>query len=106
MGDSETEYIVELQPKIGARLDELGLPADRNRDLLVHSLAEIASRSRTFEQQALPLFLSLDAQHRRGLAETTIALKNHLEAMQDTITDVRPALAALVDFLLREESQA
>ena len=105
MGDSETEYIVELQPKIAARLDELGLPADRNRDLLAHSLAEIASRSRTFDQQALPLFLSLNPQRRRGLAEVIIALKNHLDAMQDAITDVRPSLMALADFLLRKESQ-
>jgi hypothetical protein len=104
MDDSETEYIVELQPKIAARLEELGFAGDRNRDVLVHSLAEIASRSRTFEQQALPLFLSLDARHRRGLAEVTIALKNHLDAIQDAITDVRPALAALVDHLLREET--
>lgn len=104
MGDSETEYIVELQPKIARRLEELGLSGDRNSDLLIHSLAEIASRSRTLEQQALPLFLSLDASHRRGLAEVTIALKNHLDAMQDAITDARPSLNALVDFLLREES--
>ncbi len=103
MDDSETQYIVELQPKIAARLEELGFASDRNGDVLVHSLAEIASRSRTFEQQALPLFLSLDARHRRGLAEVTIALKNHLDAIQDAITDVRPTLTALVDFLLREE---
>jgi hypothetical protein len=103
MGDSETEYIVELQPKLARRLEELGFSADRNRDLLVHSLAEIASRSRTLEQQALPLFLSLDARHRRGLAEVTIALKNLLDAMQDAITDVRPALNALVDLLVQEE---
>jgi hypothetical protein len=105
MGDSETEYIVELQPQIAARLQALGVAEDRNRALLVHGLAEIASRCRTFEQQALPLFLSLDARHRRGLAEVIIALKNHLEAMQDAITDVRPALAALVDLLLREDEQ-
>ncbi|HZP24925.1 MAG TPA: hypothetical protein VFB04_15880 [Terriglobales bacterium] len=105
MGDSETEYIVELQPKIAARLQDLGVADDRNRALLVHGLAEIASRSRTFEQQALPLFLSLDGRHRRGLAEVTIALKNHLEAMQDAITDVRPALNAVVDFLLQDEQQ-
>jgi hypothetical protein len=103
MGDSETEYIVELQPKIAQRLDELGVAADRQRDILVHSLAEIASRSRTLDQHALPLFLSLDAQHRRALAEVTVALKSHLDAMQDAITDVRPALSALVDLLLREQ---
>jgi hypothetical protein len=55
------------------------------------------------DQHALPLFLSLDARHRRGLAEVTVALKNHLDAMQDAITDARPALNALVDFLLRED---
>lgn len=103
MGDSETEYIVQLQPRIAARLDELGFTDSLTRDALVHSLAEIASRGRTFEQQALPLFLSLDARHRRGLAEVTVALKNHLDAMQDAISDVRGALSELVDFLLHEE---
>ena len=103
MGDSETEYIVELQPKIAQRLEELGFTIDR--DVLAHSLAEIASRSRTLDRHALPLFLSLDARHRHGLAEVTVALKNHLDAMQDAITDARPSLNALVDFLLREEQQ-
>ncbi|HTV65052.1 MAG TPA: hypothetical protein VMD98_05570 [Bryocella sp.] len=105
MGDSETEHIVELQPKIARRLEELGFTGKPDTDVLTHSLAEIASRSRTFEQQALPLFLSLDAGRRRSLAEVTVALKNHLDAMQDAITDARPALNALADFLLREEDQ-
>jgi hypothetical protein len=104
MGDSETEYIVELQPKIARRLDELGF-FGAGQDVLVHSLAEITSRSRTLDQHALPLFLSLDAARRQSLAEVTVALKNHLDAMQDAITDVRPALNALVDFLLREEER-
>jgi len=103
MGDSETEYIVELQPKIAQRLEELGFAS--GRDVLAHSLAEIASRSRTLDQHALPLLLSLDARHRRGLAEVTVALKSHLDAMQDAITDAQPGLNALVDFLLREERQ-
>lgn len=102
MGDRETEYIVELQPKVVQRLDELGFSDREHRDMLAHALAEIASRSRTFEEQALPLFLSLDARHRRPLAEVTIALKNHLDAMQDSISDVRASLTALTDFLLRE----
>jgi hypothetical protein len=105
MGDSETEYIVELQPRIAQRLEELGFPGNGKRDVLVHSLAEIASRSRTLDQHALPLFLTLDAQHRRGLAEVTVALKNHLDAIQDAITDVRPVLNSLVDFLLSDEDQ-
>lgn len=103
MGDSETEYIVELQPKITQRLSELGFDNTEYRGLLVHGLAEIASRARTLDQQALPLFLSLDPQHRRGLAEVTVALKNHLDAMQDSISDVRRGLDALTNFLLRPE---
>lgn len=103
MSDSETEYIVELQPKVTQRLSELGFYDAEHRDLLAHALAEIASRARTLDQQALPLFLSLDPQHRRALAEVTVALKNHLDAMQDSITDVRASLTVLTDFLLRED---
>jgi len=106
MADSETEYIVELQPKVTNRLTELGFTAAEHCDLLAHGLAEIASRARTLDQQALPLFLSLDPQHRRALAEVTVALKNHLDAMQDSICDVRASLTALTDFLLREEENS
>jgi hypothetical protein len=105
MADSETEYIVELQPRIARRLEELGFGGKANTDVLTHSLAEIASRSRTFEQEALPLFLSLDERHLRGLAEVTIALKNHLDAIEDAITDARPALNAFVNFLLQQDAQ-
>lgn len=104
MSDSETEYIVELQPKIAQRLDELGFTDSAYRDLLVHGLAEIASRGRTLDQQALPLLLSLDPRHRRSLAEVTVALKNHLDAMLDSISDTRSALSALTDYLLSEEA--
>ncbi len=103
MADSETEYIVELQPKIAQRLNELGFGENAHAVVLTHGLAEIASRSRTLDQQALPLFLSLGSQHRRSLAEVTVGLKNHLDAMQDAIADVRSSLNALVDFLAREE---
>jgi hypothetical protein len=105
MFESETEYIVELQPRITQRLDELGFTNSRQASFLAHSLAEIASRSRTLDQQALPLFLSLDASRRRSLAELTVALKNHLDGMQDAITDLRAPLTELIDFLAREESQ-
>lgn len=103
MADSETEYIVELQPKIAQRLNELGFGTNAYALILTHSLAEIASRSRTLDQQALPLFLSLDSKHRRSLAEVTVALKNHLDAMQDAIADARSSLNALIDFLARED---
>ena len=103
MRDSETAYIVELQPRIIDRLKTLGFASDGDADVLAHGLAEIAARARTLDEHALPLFLTLDASHRRELAEVTLALKNHLEAMQDSISDVRGALTALTDYLLRDE---
>jgi len=105
MFDSETQHIVELQPKIISRLNELGFPDTKQAAMLAHSLAEIASRSRTLDRQALPLFLSLDSSHRHSLAELTIALKNHVEGMQDAITDLRAPLTDLIDFLAPEETQ-
>jgi hypothetical protein len=102
MADSETAYIVELQPRIQQRLAELGFAGTPYGDLLVHGLAEIASRSRTLDREALPLFLSLDSQHRQALAEVTIALKSHLDAIQDSISDVRSAMTALTNFLLAQ----
>ena len=106
MFESETEYIVELQPRITQSLSELEFPHMQQATVLAHSLAELASRSRTLDQQALPLFLSLDATHRRALAELAVGLKNHLEGMQDAIADLRAPLAELIDFLAREEEQA
>jgi hypothetical protein len=34
--------------------------------------------------------------------EVTVALKNHLDAIQDSISDVQASLGALTDFLMRE----
>ncbi len=102
MSDSETEYVVDLQRHLADRMRELGFGDDAHGHILVHDLAEIAARCRTFEQEALPLFLSLDRERRSSLAEVTVAMKNHLHAMQDSISDVQASLDVLVDFLVRE----
>lgn len=102
MSDSETEYVVTLQTRIAERLRELGFGDESHGNIVAHDLAEIGARCRTFEQEALPLFLSLEGTRRRALAEVTIAMKNHLDAMQDSITDVQVSLAVLTSYLLRE----
>ena len=91
-----------LQSRLAERLNELGFGDDAHGEILAHDLAEIGALCRTFEHDAVPLFLSLDATRRQSLAEVTIALRNHLEAMQDSISDVRTSLNVLTDFLLRE----
>ena len=70
MGDSETEYIVELQPKVTQRLTELGFNDAEHCNRLAHGLAEIASRARTLDQQACRCFCrsirSIGARWRRS----------------------------------------
>ena len=104
MSDSETRDVVELQTRLVEKLRTLGFGKDPHAHELVHSLAEIVARGRTLDQQVLPLFLSLQDEHRRPTAELTVAIKGHLDAIQDSITDVQPALRAFTDFLLREMS--
>ena len=103
MSDAETEYVVELQMRLGEKLQALGFGEDpRARDLM-HHLAEIAARCRTFEQQSLPLFNELSPEHRRSFAQLLMEIKADLDAIQDSITDAQPALQALFDHLVREE---
>src|SRR5215472_10476487 len=97
MSDSETRHVVELQTQLSQKLAELGFGEDAHARELVHDLAEVAARSRTFEQQSLPLFLTLSPEHRRSFAQLLMEIKADLDAMRDSITDAQPALQALFD---------
>ena len=103
MSDAETKYVVELQTRLGEKLEALGFGADPSARDLVHHLAEIAARCRTLEQQSLPLFNELSPEHRRSFAQLLMEIKADLDAIQDSITDAQPALQALFDHLVREE---
>jgi hypothetical protein len=103
MSDAETKHVVELQTLLGRKLEELGFVKEPLAGDLVHHLAEIAARCRTFEQESLPLFNTLSAEHRRSFAQLVVGIKSDLDAIEDSITDSRPALQALLDHLLRED---
>ena len=103
MSDAETQYVVDLQTRLGAKLEELGFAADPMAREFVHHLAEIAARCRTLEQESLPLFNTLSADHRRSFAQLVMEIKADLDAIQDSITDVQPALQALFDHLHSNE---
>jgi hypothetical protein len=102
MGDSETEHVIALQKALAEKLNTLGFGGDPHSKEIVSHLAEIVARSRTLDDHAFPLLLSLDPERRRSTAELVLGIKAHLDAIQDAITDVQPALVALTDFLLRE----
>jgi hypothetical protein len=106
MSDAETQYVVELQTRLSGKLAELGFAADPLAREFVSHLAEIAARCRTLEQQSLPLFSSLSPEHRRAFAQLIMEIKSDLDAIQDSITDMQPALQALFDHLLREEQKS
>ena len=102
MSDAETKYVVELQTLLSGKLDELGFATDPLARDFVYHLAEIAARCRTFEQESLPLFNTLSADHRRSLAQLVMEIKSDLDALQDSISDAQPALQALFHHLLGE----
>ena len=105
MSDAETKYVVELHTRLSGKLAELGFASDPLARELVSHLAEIAARCRTLEQESLPLFDSLSADHRRAFAQLIMEIKSDLDAIQDSITDVQPALQALFDHLTREDQK-
>ena len=102
MSDSETRHMSDLQERLIRRLQELGFADGQHAVVLAHDLAEVLARSRTLEEQILPLLLQVGAERRSSLAEVTLGIKNHLDAMQDSITDMQTSLQALTNFLLRE----
>ena len=104
MSDAETKYVVELQTQLSDKLDELGFATDPLAHEFVHHLAEIAARCRTFEQESLPLFNTLSAEHRHSFAQLVMEIKSDLDAIQDSITDAQPALQALFGHLLGDEA--
>jgi len=106
MSDAETKYMVELQSQLSAKLAELGFAGDPLARDFVHHLAEIAARCHTLDQESLPLFNTLSAEHRRSLAQLVMEIKSDLDAIQDSITDAQPALQALFGHLLHDESTA
>jgi hypothetical protein len=103
MSDTETRYVVELQTQLNGKLAELGFAADPRARDFVHHLAEIAARCRTLEQESLPLFNTLSAEHRRSFAQLVMEMKSDLDAIQDSITDAQPALQALFEHLLGDD---
>ena len=106
MSDAETRHVIELQTSLAAKLEALGFGEDPRAHELVHHLAEIAARCRTFEQQSLPLFNELSPEHRRSFAHLLVEIKADLDAIQDSITDAQPALRALLDHLIEQAEES
>ena len=101
MGDSETQYVIDLQTALSAKFAELGIVAQPETTELVHHLAEVAAKSRTLEREILPLLLSVNSERNEVIRGIMLGIKAHLDSIQDSITDLQPALRSLLEQFYR-----
>ena len=87
MSDPETSEIIALQSNLVRRLGEVGIE-DRTRDNLARELAHVAALGRSFAEHTLPLFLSMDADHKDLLHQVVISMKRDLDELGDAIHDI------------------
>jgi hypothetical protein len=99
MSDSETAAIVSLQSRLRQRLIDLGMTDGLSLENLSRHLAHISVLGRNFAVHTLPLFLSLAPEHDESLASLSVSIKNDLDEIRDSLTDVEPDLLALMQLL-------
>ncbi len=98
MSDPETSEIIVLQSSLIRRLQEVGLE-DRTRDCLARELAHVAALGRSFAERTLPLFVSMDADHKDLLHQVVISMKRDLDELGDAIHDIEMDFPALIGAL-------
>jgi hypothetical protein len=94
-----TAEMIHLQQKIAIRLAELGYADSHSSENIARHLAEIAVLGRSFAQDTLPLFLSLDANHAEPLAQLIVSIKCDLEELSDSINDSDSEVRSLMQYL-------
>ena len=102
MSDPETSEIIVLQSSLIRRLQEVGLEV-RSRDSLARELAHVAVLGRSFAERTLPLFLSMDADHKDLLHQVVISMKRDLDELGDAIRDIELDFPALIGAFEKEE---
>jgi hypothetical protein len=90
--------IIELQGKIRIRLLEFGYADDLKATRLSRHLAEIAILGEAFRKTTLPLFLTLDRDNLKTIAQLTVSIKCDLEELSDSLSDAEPDLRDLMEF--------
>jgi hypothetical protein len=95
MHDRETEFFIELQQHIHERLMQIGFAPSTRAANLERNLAQFVALSRTFSESTLPLFLSIELDHRQTFVDLVGGMHATLEELRDTLTDIDPDLLAL-----------
>jgi len=99
MSDQETQEIVRLQQRLQQRLRELQFHDGTVAQNVAHHLAEIAVLGKNFSDTTLPLFLSMNAEHKDAIGALAVSLKCDLDEIRDAISDVLNDVVELMQFL-------
>ena len=102
MSDPETSEIIALQSNLIRRLGEVGL-RETTRDNLARQLAHVAVLGRSFAENTLPLFLSMEADHKDLLRQVVLAMKRDLDELRDATQDLEADFPALIEALGQEK---
>ncbi len=97
--DQEVQEIVDLQNRIGQRLDELGYKDDHSAGNIIHHLAEVAVMGKNLAQRFLPTFLALPMDQKEKVGDLIVSLQWDLTEIKEAIADMEPDLIRLVNFL-------
>jgi hypothetical protein len=87
--------IIDLQQQVSKRLVELGYDKHPSSETLSRQLAGIAVLGKRFSETTLPLFIALDRNHAKALAQLAESLRSDLDELLDSISDVQEDLINL-----------
>jgi hypothetical protein len=97
--NQEVQEIVELQNRIGQRLEELRYKDDDSAGNIIHHLAEVAVMGKNLAQRSLPTFLALPMDEQEKLADLIVRLQYDLTEPNEAIADMESDLNRPVNFL-------
>jgi hypothetical protein len=99
--DDKTTRSLDLQRAISSRLAELAYADTTRAELISRHLAEIASTSKDFGENTLPLFLRIDRDDPALLMQVALAIKAQMEELTDALVDLRRELPEWAEFFIQ-----
>jgi len=99
--DDRTAKSLDLQRAISSRLAELAFADAIRAELISRHLAEIASTSKDFGENTLPLFLRINRDDPALLMQVALAIKSQMEELTDALLDLRRELPEWTEFFVQ-----
>jgi hypothetical protein len=99
--NNKTNESFELQRAISSRLAELAFADTTRAESISRHLAEIASTSKDFSENTLPLFLRINRDDPDLLMQVALAIKAQMEELTDALIDLRRELPEWTEFFIQ-----